>query len=223
MSGYTLEYLNTTNMEDWSMSEVHGSEKGEALIRELAGESMEDYCRAAARGILSGLASVAENGQCYEYQLEKKSVVLRNGLPFSVDCTCYGNQLVIQADGQMSNCPFLRIDQGHIGELPETFRIGQTETMKIWRQRLPLLNDLIMADNNNGVLDGGGCAWSSSELCGDATARDTNNAIFTKEVMHELVWALLPREQASALRRGEITHWSYRRIGSLRAAGTESL
>lgn len=197
--------------------------KGKALIRELAGGSMEDYCRAAARGILSGLASMAENGQCYEYQLEKKLAALRNGLPFSVDCTCYGNQLVIQADGQVSNCPFLRIDQGHIGELSDTFRIGQTETVRIWRHRLPLLNDSIMADDNNGVLDGGGCAWSSSELCGDPAARDTNNAIFTKEVMHEVIWTLLSREQANAIRREETTHWSYRRIGSLRAAGTESL
>ena len=197
--------------------------KGEALIRELAGGNIEDYCRAAARGILSGLTSVAENGQCYEYQLEKKLATLRNGLPFSVDCTCYGNQLVIQADGQVSNCPFLRIDQGHIAELSDTFKIGQTEAVRIWRHRLPLLNDSIMADDNNDVLDGGGCAWSSSELYGDATARDTNNAIFTKEVIHELIWTLLSREQANALRRGETTHWSYRRIGSLRAAGTESL
>lgn len=197
--------------------------KGEALIRELASGSVEDYCRAAARGILSGLASAAENGQCYEYQLEKKLITLRNGLPFSVDCTCYGNQLVIQPDGQVSNCPFLRLDQGHIGELPDTFRIGRTETVREWRHRLPLLNDSITAGDNNGILDGGGCAWSSSELCGYAAARDTNNAILTKEVTHELVWTLLPGEQANALRRGETTHWSYRRIGSMCTAGTNGL
>lgn len=196
--------------------------KGRALIRELAGGSAEDYCRAAAQGILSGLTTPTENGQCYEYQLEKKLLALQNRLPFSVDCTCYGNQLVIQADGQVSNCPFLRFDQGHIKELPDTFRIGQTETVRMWRYRLPLLNDSITADDNNGVLDCGGCAWSSSELCGDVTARDTNNTIFTKEVIHELIWTLLPQEQANALRRGETTHWSYRRIGSLHATGIDS-
>lgn len=196
--------------------------KGRALIRELAGGSAEDYCRAAARGVLSGLTTVTENGQCYEYQLEKKLLAFRNGLPFSVDCTCYGNQLVIQADGQVSNCPFLRFDQGHIRELPNTFRIGQAETVRMWRYRLPLLNDSTTADDNNDVLDCGGCAWSSSELCGNVTARDTNNAIFTKEVMYELVWTFLPQEQANALRRGEITHWSHRRFGSLRTTGTDS-
>ncbi len=186
--------------------------KGEALTRELAGGSAEEYYRVAAMGVAQGLADMTEDGRCYEYQLEKKLTALRNGLPFSVDCTCYGNQLVVQADGQVTNCPFLRFDQGHVRELPDSFRIGRTETVKAWRSRLPLFSDSIPAD---GVLDGGGCAWSSSELYGDALVQDNLNTIFTKEVTHELIWALLPRERADALRRGESFHWSYRRIGSL--------
>lgn len=186
--------------------------KGEALTRELAGGSAEEYCRVAARSVVQGLAEMTEDGHCYEYQLEKKLTALHNGLPFSIDCTCYGNQLVVQADGQVTNCPFLRFDQGHVRELPDSFRIGQAETVKAWRNRLPLFNDFIPAD---GVLDGGGCAWSSSELYGDALAQDNINTIFTKEVTHELIWTLLPREQADALLRGESAYWSYRRIGSL--------
>jgi len=186
--------------------------KGEALTRELAGGSAEEYCRAAARSVVQGLTEMTEDGRCYEYQLEKKLTALCNGLPFSIDCTCYGNQLVVQADGQVTNCPFLRFDQGHVRELPDSFRIGQAETVKAWRNRLPLFNDSIPAD---GVLDGGGCAWSSSELYGDALAQDNINAIFTKEVTHELIWTLLPRERAEALRRRESVCWNYRRIGSL--------
>jgi sulfatase maturation enzyme AslB (radical SAM superfamily) len=186
--------------------------KGEALNRELEGGDAGEYCRAVARGIVQGLAEITEDGCCYEYQLEKKLTALRNGLPFSVDCTCYGNQLVVQADGQVTNCPFLRFDEGHVRELPDTFRIGRTETVEAWRSRLPLFNDSITAD---GVLDGGGCAWSSSELSGNVLTQDNLNAIFTKEVTHELIWTLLPREQTEALRRGESSHWSYRRIGSL--------
>ncbi len=176
--------------------------KGEALIRELNGSSVEEYCRVAAQGVLQGFTSATEDERCYEYQLEKKLTALRNGLPFSVDCTCYGNQLVVQADGQVSNCPFFRLDQGHVREVPDTFRIGRTETVEAWRRRLPLLNDSLMADDSDIVLDGGGCAWSSSELYGDITARDTVNAIFTKEVVYELIWTFLPREQADALRQG---------------------
>jgi sulfatase maturation enzyme AslB (radical SAM superfamily) len=189
--------------------------KGEALNRELDGGSVEEYCRVAAKGIVYGIADMAEDGHYYEYQLEKKLTALRNGLPFSVDCTCYGSQIVVQADGQVTNCPFLRLDQGCVRELPDTFRIGQTETVAAWRSRLPLLNDSILADEPDSVLDGGGCAWSSSELYGNAASRDTVNAIFTKEVTHELIWTLLPKEQADALRRGESAYWSYRGIGSL--------
>jgi len=189
--------------------------KGEVLIRELDGGSVEEYCRAAAKVVMHGFANITEDGRCYEYQLEKKLTALRHGLPFSVDCTCYGNQIVIQADGQVTNCPFLRFDQGHVRELPETFRIGQTKTVELWRHRLLLLNDSIITDDADGVLDDGGCAWSSSELYGDASARDTVNAIFTKEVTYELIWKLLPKKQEDALRRGDSAHWSYRRIGSL--------
>lgn len=195
--------------------------KGEDLVRELDSGSVEEYCRAAARGVLQGLASVTDDGRCYEYQLEKKLTALRNGLPFSVDCTCYGNQLVVQADGQVSNCPFLRLDQGHVREVPNTFRIGRTETVEAWRRRPSLLNDSLMADGSDGVLDGGGCAWSSSELHNDTAAQDIVNTIFTKEVTHELIWTLLPREQADALRRGESASWSHRRVGSLPTAGTD--
>lgn len=197
--------------------------KGRVLIRELSDGSMEDYCRAAARGVLQGLTRLDKEDQHYEYQLGKKLTALRKGLPFSVDCTCYGNQLVIQADGQVSNCPFLRIDQGHIRTLSDTFRIGKTEVVKRWRHRIPLLSNPVIEDDNNGVLDGGGCAWSSSELCGDIAARDTNNAIFTKEIINELVWTLLPGDQASAIHQGKTTHWGYRRVGSLCVAGVECI
>lgn len=197
--------------------------KGGSLIRELAGGSVEDYCRAAARGVLHGLANMAEDGQCEEYQLHKKLAALQNGLPFSVDCTCYGNQLVIQPDGQVSNCPFLRLDQGHVTQLPDTFRIGHTDTVKAWRRRLLLLDDSIITDGKNRVLNSGGCAWSSSELHGDIAAPDTVNAIFTEEVTNELIWTFLPKEQADKLRRGEATHWCYRRIGSLHTARADSL
>jgi len=186
--------------------------KGKALIHELAGGSIEDYCRAAAQGVLQGLSSPIVNGRYYEYQLEKKLIALRKGLPFSVDCTCYGNQLVIQADGQVSNCPFLRFDQGQVRELPGTFRIGWTEAVKTWRRRLPILNDSVLVEYSDSVLDGGGCAWSSLELYGDVVARDTVNTIFTKEVMYGLIWTLLPKKQADALRRGETAYWGYRRV-----------
>jgi len=189
--------------------------KGKALLSALHGKSIENYCQKAARGILFGLKDITENGECYEYQLEKKMMVLQNVLPFPIDCTCYGSQLVIQPDGQISNCPFLRCDQGHVKLLPETFRIGSTETVKDWRKRLPLLNNSLLVSGDNGLLSGGGCAWSSYELYGDIAAVDRSNDIFSKEVLYGLIWKLCSEERANELRQGRTTHWSYRRIGYL--------
>ena len=189
--------------------------KGKALVQQLAGQSMEDYCRASARGVLQGLANTTAEGQCYEYQLEKKLAAVRNGLPFSVDCTCYGNQLVIQADGQVSNCPFFRFDQGRVREIPDLFRIGQTKAVETWRHRLSILNASVETNGHKDALNGGGCAWSSFDLYGDIEAEDTANTIFTKEITHELIWTLLPGEQANAIRQGKTTHWSYWRVRNL--------
>ncbi len=191
--------------------------KGKALLSALRGESMEDYCKTAAHGILCGLKDMTENGEFYEYQLEKKMMVLRNASPFSVDCTCYGNQLVIQPDGQVSNCPFLRCDQGHVQSLPETFRICDTETVKAWRKRLSVLEDSVIANMENNLFNGGGCAWSSRELYGDAAVEDKSNNIFSKEVMYELIWRSCPEEKANELRQGRISYWGYRRIRNLQS------
>ena len=194
--------------------------KGKVLVQQLAGQSMENYCRAAVRGVLQGLEDITAEGQCYEYQLEKKLVAVRNGLPFSVDCTCYGNQLVIQADGQVSNCPFLRFDQGQVRELPDSFRIRQTKAVETWRRRLPILNASVKVDGHKDIFSGGGCARSSFDLYGDIEAEDTANTIFTKEITHELIWTLLPGEQANAIRQEKTTHWSYRRVRNLSVTGT---
>ncbi len=118
------------------------------------------------------------DGHSYEYQLGKRLTALREGAPFVVDCTCYGNQLVIQADCQVTNCPFLRIDQGHVRELPDAFRIAQTEVVRQWRNRLPLFSDSILTHFYGNILDGGGCAWSSLELYGDTSAHDLHSVAF---------------------------------------------
>jgi len=186
--------------------------KGEALLRELNGRSSEEYYRAAAKGVLHGLAD-RDGDHCFEYQLEKKLTALTNGFPFSLDCTCYGNQLVIQADGQVNNCPFFRINQGHVQDLPDTFRIHKTEIVEKWRQNLPIFHESILSDHQTEMLHGGRCAWGSDE----------NNALFTQEVMYGLIWASFPREQEDMLRNRETTHWNYRGIRPLSITGSRPI
>lgn len=186
--------------------------KGHALTRELAGMSEREYAVQAAQAVVAGLRNGGSD-QVMEYQLTKKLDALREGSPFTIDCTCYGNQLVIQADGQVTNCPFLRFDQGTVSALPDSFRIGRTDAVRMWRSRLPLFDETLVRDSF--ALDGGGCAWGCSESTGSVTGRDIANSIFTQEVFRELIWKLLPWQRGDALRRGEATHWFPGRIGNL--------
>ncbi|MFA5967285.1 MAG: radical SAM protein [Patescibacteria group bacterium] len=194
--------------------------KGNALLESPLAIDPDSYYLAAAQGVLSGWndAHQTDGDDFFEYQLEKKLTALRQALPFSIDCTCYGSQLVIQPDGQVTNCPFLRCDQGHVSELPASFRIADTKTVKAWRQRVPLISDRKILGKNYGMLDGGGCAWGTHELLGSVTATDAGNTVFTQEITHGLIWRILEPNRRCQLLNGQIPFWSYRyhrRIGPM--------
>ncbi len=192
--------------------------KGAALMQ-LTPEERDAYAKLAAKTVLAGLQMRNGPDSFFEYQLEKKLCALRSGLPYSVDCTCHGNQIVIQPDGHVGNCPFVRHDMGQVRQLPEEFRIGRTAIVRSWQERLPIFGSDVDQGKRAGWLDGGGCAWGSKALSGDEAAADTCNAMFVQEVQHELIWTLLPADRASALRRGELTHWADRRLRPLLRPG----
>lgn len=198
--------------------------KGNALLESPLAINPDSYYLAAAQGVLSGWNDVhqTDGEDFFEYQLEKKLTALRQALPFSIDCTCYGSQLVIQPDGQVTNCPFLRCDQGHVSELPDSFRIADTKTVKAWRQRVPLIGNSKILGKNYGMLNGGGCAWGTHELLGSVTATDAGNAVFTQEITHGLIWRILGPNRRCQLLTGQIPFWSYRHhrgIGPMWSAG----
>lgn len=206
-AGYA-EFLRTLGISRFGFNLM----KGKALLTALGGGSTADYYRAAARVVLAGLN--ATEGDPTEYQLQKKLDALLHGLPFSVDCTCYGNQLVIQADGQVTNCPFFRHDQGRVEALPQSFRIGETEVVRRWRQRLPIFGSNERLDACS-VLDGGGCTWGSHDQTGNVDVADDGNALFNQEVTHGLIWHILPERARRELLSGEATSWDHRRLGSV--------
>lgn len=187
--------------------------RGIALRASLGTMSTAEYYRAAAKAVVAGY--IEEGTGVQEYQLQKKLDALVVGQPFAVDCTCYGSQLVVQADGAVTNCPFLRVDFGHVRSLPRGFRIAETETVRLWRWRIPLL----VGDENNSAdtsfLHGGGCAWGTFELYGDPARHDDDNELFNLEVMYALIWRRLPRQAREHLLSGEIVHWNHRRLRPL--------
>lgn len=213
----TITPENTPYLEDYgTFFESIGIEKlglnlmkGQAVIDKIGENNIEDYARSCAKAIFS------KKSGCKEYQIEKKEEIFQRGLPFSVDCTCYGNQLVIYPDGKVGNCPFLPISQGHVSKKENNFLIAETKTVKEWRQRIPLFNDSLLAKEKNCVLDGGGCAWNSAEVFGGVDSRDKINSIFTKEVCHEIIWRFIPKLEKERILRKNTLYWNYRRVGSL--------
>lgn len=120
--------------------------------------------------------------------MEKKLSAFNTGDFFPDDCTCYGNQLVIHPDGQISHCPFHDTRLGHVRHVGPDFRIHTTSVVREWRRRFPICHS-----GFDGVdwksLCGAGCAWGCGELHGDTFAVDEGSKILGEEVFNELIWS----------------------------------
>lgn len=156
--------------------------KGRLLLEVVGRDGLDNYYRQASRGVIENARRQSRPG--FEYQMEKKQTAFDSKDFFPVDCTCYGNQLVIQPDGQISNCPFSKTWLGHVREVDKDFRIWNQSIVKKWRERLPLYHH-----GEAKAVSGGGCAWSLNELKGDPLAVDDSSHIFSEEVLNELIWS----------------------------------
>lgn len=159
--------------------------KGRALSR-YNGVNEEDFLRQASQKVIRAYEiSGLEN---FEYQMEKKILAFRSQQFYPLDCTCYGSQIVVQPDGQITNCPFYRNDMGHVRQINRDFRIWKTSTVKKWRKRLPLYNQAY-ANYDAKSLCGGGCAWNNIDLNGKVMEIDMASWIFSEEVFDFLLWS----------------------------------
>jgi radical SAM protein with 4Fe4S-binding SPASM domain len=159
--------------------------KGKALLEVMSADMIPGFYRQAARAVIAvtndGSSDVAE------YQVEKKCTAFATGEFFPHDCTCYGSQLVILANGNISNCPFSKHDFGYISDVSIGFRIWDEPLVRRWQQRSPLVNQAY-SDLDFKALCGAGCAWSCLELKGDDMASDDASTIFTEEIFDHLIW-----------------------------------
>lgn len=163
--------------------------KGRLLLELVGRGNLDHYYRQASRGIIEHARRQSNSG--FEYQMEKKQMAFDRRDFFPVDCTCYGNQLVIQPDGQISNCPFYKAMLGSVRNAGKNFRIWNQPIIKEWRKRLPLYHS-----GEAKAMCGGGCAWSSSEIKGSPMAIDDSSQIFSEEVLNELIWSRYDRTES---------------------------
>lgn len=160
--------------------------RGHALLELMQVHELETYYHKASRGIITNYKGRGTGAA--EYQMEKKIEAFARQDYFPVDCTCYGNQLVVQPDGQISNCPFFKSNLGRVREVGKGFRISKQPIVREWRQRLPLTSPDFMK-NDAKALCGAGCAWGCSELNGTPLAVDDSSRIFSEEVFNDLIWS----------------------------------
>ncbi len=155
--------------------------RGQKLVELVGANGVGSYYRKAAKAIIRHARNQAESG--FEFQMEKKALAYSRGDFFPLDCTCYGSQLVIQPDGQVSNCPFFKARLGDVQSLGADFRIGDQPIVQEWRRRLPIYHS-----SDAKALSGGGCAWGMVSQNLNPSVTDVGSRIFAEEVLDEFIW-----------------------------------
>ncbi len=165
--------------------------RGKLLFRLVPRERLEEYYEAATDGVLRNFDNFG--GRHLEYQLERKHLAMLERRYFPTDCNGYGNQLVIEPNGQIGNCPFIRGGMANVHHVADDFRIREHPTVQRWRERLPLHNpDCAPCDAKS--ICGAGCAWNALELKGDPLALDDAMCLLTRKVFDRLIWCDQPAE-----------------------------
>lgn len=165
--------------------------KGEALSRLVRKDGLVEYYRKASSGIIKGF--LKRKNPNYEFQMEKKFNSFFKKDFFPIDCTCYGNQLVIMPDGTITNCPFNGKKLVNIKEIDKNFSIWNTKEVKKLQKRFPLFQEV--GDNFYWKsLYGGGCVWSSKEIYENKYATDEGASIFAKKVFDLFLWHKLSKK-----------------------------
>lgn len=106
---------------------------------------------------------------------------------YLLDCYGYGEQIVIQPNGYVSNChASSAYDIRHIKECDDNFRIGDIPSVRNWRKRLPLYNPECLNCFAISIC-GGGCPWNAGNMTGNYFEIDKASCIYTKTVFEFLI------------------------------------
>jgi len=184
---YNLPYISnyTTVFKELGVKKIGFNFMRGRWIKENYEDSYEGFYSQCADQIIQNYLNSKDLD--FEFQFQKKLNSLVQKQFFPLDCTCYGNQIVLFPDGTIGNCPFLKRSLGHVNEIGENWRIWETDVVKEWRKRLPINNE-----PDSGLppscLSGGGCAWNSFDLNGDIISPDIPLQVFTEKMLDFFLW-----------------------------------
>lgn len=142
--------------------------------------NLKKYYKNVANGIIDNFCKNKEKN--YEHQIAKKFTAFYKNFP-PLDCGGYGTQLVIQPDGNITNCPFLFNSLGNVKDRDKDFRIWTSSLIKKWRKRLPIYSK--KCQNCRAInICGGGCPLTLRDAKRSIFEKDEAMCIFTKKVIH---------------------------------------
>lgn len=159
--------------------------RGKLLFNLVPIDGLDDYHKRATDGIVANMLGGGDPR--FEYQVGHRLDAFTHGEFFPVDCNAYGNQLVIDPNGNIGNCPFTPGDLGNVHTSPEDFRIAATQPARSLREELPLFNPECAPCDAKAIC-GGGCRWNVRELVDGRSTIDPGPCQLTKRLFEEAIW-----------------------------------
>ncbi len=149
-------------------------------------KNRKEYYNKVAKVIINNYLN-SKNTGVVETQMKKRITSFKNKACL-IDCGGYGNQIVIQPNGDISNCPFLNNKLFNIKNIKNKLIINSHAIIKAWRKRLPLYDKKCL-DCDAVSICGGGCPWNAKETNKDFIKKDNSVCIINKKIFNLLIWS----------------------------------
>ena len=148
----------------------------------------KEYSAKAVRQIINCFTEARKLG-IYEDRMGRKINAFISGEFYPTDCGAYGEQIVIQPNGDISICHAdwdYSIDSV---KNANNLLVWNSSLVRKWKERLPLYKENCLNCEAIGIC-GGGCAYSAKQCNGSICSLDIEFCRHTKETLDFLIWDL---------------------------------
>ena len=178
------EWLSKLRIRNYGLNRLVGS------TYDMIGSQMpeEEYSNKANRQIISCFIKARKLG-IYEDRMGRKINSFISKEFYPTDCGAYGEQLVIQPNGDISICHAdWEYSIGHVKKSNRSL-VWNSPLVQKWKKRLPLYKPECLNCEAIGIC-GGGCAYSAKQCTGSICNLDTEFCKHSKETLDFLIWDL---------------------------------
>lgn len=190
LTPYNLDYLDEilSELANLGVKEIgFNFLKDASSISELnTREKLLDFWKRSA--VLAYTTAKKHFPTIKEFQFQKKLMAWKEKAFFPLDCTCLGNQVVVQGDGYLSNCPFRHRD-GITSDDLHSFLADEQGLLNEFRQNHPIWNPAY-ASLPEKALCGQGCnmGMKNSSQEGSQPEIDWSSYFYSQEAFYDFLW-----------------------------------